>query len=141
MATGKEIRTKIESIKKTQKITRAMELVAASKMRKAQDRMLTSRPYAEKVSQVIGHLANAHPEYHHPFLEDHKEKKSVGYIIVTTDRGLCGGLNNALLKKVLSTMREQQKEGLEIDLALIGNKAAHFFKRQLRHPQFLQFPE
>ena len=97
MAVGKEIRTQIASIKNTQKITKAMEMVAASKMRKAQDRMAASKPYAQKIRNVIGHLAMAHPEYKHPFLED-REVKRVGYIIVSTDPGLCGGLNVNLFK-------------------------------------------
>ncbi len=128
MSSSKEIRTKIDSVKKTQKITRAMELVAASKMRKAQERMLTSRPYAQKVLQVIGHLANCHPEYQHPYMQV-RELKRVGVIVVTTDRGLCGGLNNSLLKKTLLFIRDLQEKGVEVDLCLIGNKAAHFFKR------------
>src|SRR5689334_12939471 len=97
MTVAKEIRTKIRSIKNTQKITRAMEMVAASKMRKAQDRMQCAKPYAKKILQVIGHLAKAHPEYLHPFLQK-REIKRAGFIIITTDRGLCGGLNTNLLR-------------------------------------------
>src|ERR1044072_5265883 len=100
MAVAKEIRTKIRSIKNTQKITRAMEMVAASKMRKAQERMQRAQPYAKKILQVIGHLALGHPEYRHPFLNV-RETKNVGFIIITTDRGLCGGLNTNLLKSSL----------------------------------------
>lgn len=128
MASGKEIRTKIASIKSTQKITRAMEMVAASKMRKAHDRMQRSRPYAEKIRAVIGHLAHAHPEYKHPYMIP-REVKRIGVIIVSSDRGLCGGLNTNIFKLTVSSMKEWQDEGLEIDLCTIGNKAASFFKR------------
>lgn len=128
MAVAKEIRTKIRSIKNTQKITRAMEMVAASKMRKAQDRMQRAQPYAKKILQVIGHLAVGHPEYRHPFL-DKREIKKVGFIIVTTDRGLCGGLNANLLKKALRSIKEWKDQGAEINLCLIGTKAEAFFKR------------
>lgn len=128
MSASKEIRTKIGSIKKTQKITRAMELVAASKMRKAQDRMALSRPYAQKMLQVIGHLANSHPEYRHPYF-DTRPVKRVGLIVVSTDRGLCGGLNVNLFKAALIKMRDWQKANIEIDACLIGNKAAGYFKR------------
>jgi F-type H+-transporting ATPase subunit gamma len=128
MAVGKEIRTQITSVKNTQKITKAMEMVAASKMRKAQDRMAASKPYAKKMRQVISHLANAHPEYKHPFLED-RETKRVGYIIISTDRGLCGGLNINLFKTALSAMSQWEESGAEIDMCLIGSKAESFFKR------------
>lgn len=128
MAVAKEIRTKIRSIKNTQKITRAMEMVAASKMRRAQERMRHAQPYAKKILQVIGHLANAHPEYRHPFLET-REIKRVGYIIVTTDRGLCGGLNANLLKATIQDMKSWMDKGVEISLCLIGTKAESFFKR------------
>ncbi|CAG0910704.1 unnamed protein product, partial [Cyprideis torosa] len=128
MAVGKEIRTQIASIKNTQKITKAMEMVAASKMRKAQDRMTASKPYAQKIRNVIGHLAMAHPEYKHPFLEE-REVKRVGYIIVSTDRGLCGGLNVNLFKKALISIREWDEKDVEIDLCVIGAKAQAFFKR------------
>lgn len=127
MSTSKEIRTKISSVKKTQKITRAMELVAASKMRKAQDRMAVSRPYARKMLQVIGHLANSHPEYRHPYF-DTRPVKRVGLIVVSTDRGLCGGLNINLFKSALTCMRDWQKAKIEIDACLIGNKAAGYFR-------------
>ncbi|HXH04662.1 MAG TPA: F0F1 ATP synthase subunit gamma [Candidatus Competibacteraceae bacterium] len=128
MAGAKEIRNKIKSIRNTQKITRAMEMVAASKMRKAQDRMLAARPYAEKIRNVVSHLAHAHTEYRHPFLLD-REVKRVGYIIVSTDRGLCGGLNNNLFKAVVASMKGWRDQGVEIDLCIVGNKGVGFFKR------------
>jgi len=128
MAVAKEIRTKIRSIKNTQKITRAMEMVAASKMRKAQDRMRRAQPYAKRILQVIGHVARGHAEYHHPFLEA-REIKRVGYIVVTTDRGLCGGLNTNLLKAVINNMKEWKNKKAEINLCLIGGKGEAFFKR------------
>ncbi|RUM93535.1 MAG: F0F1 ATP synthase subunit gamma [Thiothrix sp.] len=128
MAVGKEIRAQIASVKNTQKITKAMEMVAASKMRKAQDRMAASKPYAGKMRQVISHLANAHPEYKHPFLEV-REAKRVGYIIISTDRGLCGGLNINLFKTALNAMTQWEESGVEIDMCLVGSKAESFFKR------------
>lgn len=128
MAVGKEIRTKILSIKSTQKITRAMEMVAASKMRKAQERMRRSRPYSDKIRAVIGHLAHAHPEYKHPYMSN-REVKRVGVIVVTSDRGLCGGLNTNLFKLTLGTLRQWEQNNVAIDLCLIGNKAMQFFKR------------
>ena len=128
MAGAKEIRTKIASIKNTQKITGAMQMVAASKMRKAQERMLATRPYADKIQNVIAHLAHAHPEYHHPYLAE-REAKRVGLIIISTDRGLCGGLNINLFKSVIRSMKEWDAAGLEIDLTLIGSKSNAFFKR------------
>lgn len=128
MANAREINTKIRSIKNTQKITRAMEMVAASKMRKAQDRMAISRPYATKIRKVIGHLASSHTEYHHPYLEV-REPKRVGFMVVTSDRGLCGGLNVNLLKTTVMAMKEYHDSGKEIDLCLIGGKAEGFFKR------------
>lgn len=127
MAVGKEIRTQISSIKSTQKITSAMQLVAASKMRKAQDRMELGRPYAERIRQVIGHLANATSEFRHQYLEE-REVKRAGFIIISTDRGLCGGLNINLFKTTLKTIKEYQDRGVEVDLCLIGVKAASFFK-------------
>ncbi|HEC73003.1 MAG TPA: F0F1 ATP synthase subunit gamma [Methylophaga aminisulfidivorans] len=129
MASGKEIRTQIGSIKNTQKITSAMEMVAASKMRKAQDRMAATRPYADKIYNVIQHLAFAHPEYKHPYLLDREESKRVGYIIISSDRGLCGGLNNNLFKTVLKDLKTKLDAGLEVDLCTIGQKASTFFKR------------
>jgi len=128
MSGAKEIRTKIASIKSTQKITKAMQMVAASKMRRAQERMQATRPYAEKVQNVISHLAHAHPEYHHPFLAE-REVRRVGVIIVSTDRGLCGGLNINLFKQVITAMKEWHTDGIDIDLTLIGSKSNAFFKR------------
>lgn len=128
MAAAKEIRTKIRSIKNTQKITRAMEMVAASKMRKAQERMARAKPFAKKVLQVIQHLARGHLEYHHPFLQS-REIKRAGYIIVTTDRGLCGSLNGNLLKTVLRELKKKKEQNIELDLSLVGNKGIHYFKR------------
>jgi F-type H+-transporting ATPase subunit gamma len=113
----KEIRSKISSIKNTQKITKAMEMVAASKMRRAQDRMRASRPYAEKIRQVIGHLSEANPDYRHPFLASREEVKSIGIIVISTDRGLAGGLNVNLFKNVLYLMRDWQAKGAETKLA------------------------
>jgi F-type H+-transporting ATPase subunit gamma len=128
MSNAKEIRTKIASIKSTQKITKAMQMVAASKMRRAQERMQATRPYAEKIQNVISHLAHAHPEYHHPFLAE-REVRRVGVIIVSTDRGLCGGLNINLFKQVITAMKHWHSDGVEIDLTLIGSKSNAFFKR------------
>ncbi len=128
MAGAKEIRTKIKSVRSTQKITRAMEMVAASKMRRAQDRMQSSRPYAQRMLSVIGHLALAHPEYRHPFLVD-REAKRVGYIVVSSDRGLCGGLNNNLFRQILRDVLEKRKQGIEADFSVIGGKALGFFRR------------
>jgi len=127
MASGKEIRTQISSIKNTQKITRAMEMVAASKMRKAQDRMSASRPYADKMRNVIKHLAQAHPEYHHPYLADRNVKR-VGYIVVSSDRGLCGGLNNNMFRELLGELRNLDEKGIDVELCTIGQKASGFFK-------------
>ncbi|MBT3505539.1 MAG: F0F1 ATP synthase subunit gamma [Piscirickettsiaceae bacterium] len=129
MASGKEIRTQIGSIKNTQKITRAMEMVAASKMRKAQERMAATRPYSDKMHNVIQHLAFAHPEYKHAYLQDREEKTRVGYIIVSSDRGLCGGLNNNLFRTVLKDIQTKSDQGLEIDVCAIGKKATSFFSR------------
>ena len=128
MAGAKEIRTKIASIKNTQKITKAMQMVAASKMRKAQDRMLATRPYAEKMRNVIAHLAQSHPEYHHPYLIERPAKR-VGLIVISSDRGLCGGLNINLFKTAIGAMKKWHETGLEIELTLIGTKANAFFKR------------
>ncbi len=128
MASGKEIRTKIASIKSTQKITRAMEMVAASKMRKAQDRMRKSRPYADKIGAVISHLAHAHPEYKHPYMMP-REVKRIGLIIISSDRGLCGGLNNNLFRSSVSSMKKWGEENFDLDLCPIGRKGAVFFRR------------
>jgi F-type H+-transporting ATPase subunit gamma len=124
----KEIRVKIASFKSTQKITKAMEMVAASKMRKAQDRMRASRPYAEKIRRVLGHLSHANPDYKHPFMVA-REAKAVGFIVITTDRGLCGGLNVNLFKATLAAIREWQAKGASVSLCLIGSKGVQFFKR------------
>jgi F-type H+-transporting ATPase subunit gamma len=126
MAAGKEIRTKISSIQSTQKITSAMEMVAASKMRKAQDRMQLGKPYARRMRSVVGHIANAAPEYQHMYMQT-REVKRVGYIIVSTDRGLCGGLNVNLFKVAIKSMKEWNEQGVEIDLSLVGAKAIAFF--------------
>lgn len=128
MAGAKEIRTKIRSIRNTQKITKAMEMVAASKMRKAQDRMNEARPYADKIRNVVSHLARAHTEYRHPYMVE-RQAKRVGYIIVSTDRGLCGGLNINLFRTALNDMSQWRDKNVEIDLAIIGSKALGFFKR------------
>jgi F-type H+-transporting ATPase subunit gamma len=126
MAAGKEIRTKISSIRSTQKITSAMEMVAASKMRKAQDRMRLGKPYARRMRAVVGHIANAAPEYQHLYMKQ-REIKRVGFLIVSTDRGLCGGLNINLFKRTVRSMKEWADQGVEIELSLIGAKAAAFF--------------
>ena len=129
MSGAKEIRSKIKSIKNTQKITKAMEMVAASKMRKAQDRMTATRPYAEKMRNVICHLHHAHAEIKHPFMIE-REVKRVGYIVITSDRGLCGGLNVNLFKKTLNDMIAFNEKGIEIDVVAIGRKAVEYFKRR-----------
>jgi F-type H+-transporting ATPase subunit gamma len=126
MASGKEIRTQISSIKSTQKITSAMEMVAASKMRKAQDRMQRGKPYSKRIKSVIGHLANSAPEYRHMFMQE-REVKRVGYIIVSTDRGLCGGLNINLFKPAIAAIKENSDKGIQCDLCLLGGKAIGFF--------------
>jgi len=124
----KEIRIKIASFKSTQKITKAMEMVAASKMRKAQDRMRATRPYAQRIRRVIGHLRLANPDFKHPFLLE-REAKAVGFIVITTDRGLCGGLNVNLFKSTLAAMREWQDRGTAVSMCLIGSKGVQFFRR------------
>lgn len=129
MASGKEIRTQIASIKNTQKITRAMEMVAASKMRKAQEKMAATRPYADKILNVIRHLAYAHPEYRHVYLQPRPERSRVGYIVVSSDRGLCGGLNNNLFKQVMLDIQAKMDDGIEVDVCTIGQKATSFFNR------------
>ncbi len=126
MAVGKEIRTKIGSIKNTQKITRAMEMVAASKMRKTKDRMLATRPYSKKIGQIIRHLAQANPEYKHTFLIE-REVKRVGIIVISSDRGLCGGLNSNLFRKTLSQIIQWEQSNIEVDICTIGAKAFGFF--------------
>jgi F-type H+-transporting ATPase subunit gamma len=127
MANLKEIRTKIGSVKNTQKITKAMEMVAASKMRRTQQRMQATRPYADKIRNVIGHLYKANPEYRHPFL-DKREAKRVGYIVITSDRGLCGGLNVNTFRLLLKDVQEWRGKGIESDLCLIGSKGVQFFR-------------
>jgi F-type H+-transporting ATPase subunit gamma len=126
MAVGKEIKQKIGSIQNTQKITSAMEMVAASKMRKAQDRMAASRPYAEKIRSVVGHMANATSEYRHAYLLE-REVKRVGYIVVTSDRGLCGGLNTNLLRSLTKDMQKLHNDKIEVDICAIGQKGVSFF--------------
>ena len=124
----KEIRSKIGSVKNMAKITSAMEKVAASKIRKAQKQMEASRPYAERIRRVIGHLAHADPDYKHPFLIE-REAKRVGFIVISTDRGLCGGLNVNLFKRTITEMAEWDEKGVEVDLALVGAKSVQFFRR------------
>jgi F-type H+-transporting ATPase subunit gamma len=128
LANEKEIRSKIRSVKNMQKITKAMEMVAASKIRKAQVQMEASRPYAERIRRVVGHLAHANPDYKHPWLVD-REVKRVGFIIISTDRGLCGGLNINMFKKVIGELQHWQEKDVEVDLALVGAKAVQFFRR------------
>jgi len=128
MSGEKEIRSKIASVKNMQKITSAMEKVAASKIRKAQKQMEESRPYAERIRRVVGHLAHANPDYKHPFLTE-REVSRVGYIVISTDRGLCGGLNANLFKKVIGELQNWKDENAEVDLALVGAKAVAFFRR------------
>jgi len=128
LAGDKEILNKIRSVKNMQKITSAMEMVAASKIRKAQDQMNAAKPYADRIRRVIGHLGAANPDYKHPFLSERTIKR-VGIIVVSTDRGLCGGLNVNLFKKVISDITEYKKDNIEVDLVLVGAKAVQFFKR------------
>ncbi len=129
MAAGKEIRGKIKSVENTKKITKAMEMVAASKMRKAQDRMRAARPYAEKVRNIAGNLSKANPEYVHPFMVANDGAKKVGFIVVSTDKGLCGGLNTNVLRAVTNKLRELEGQGTKSDVVAIGNKAFGFFNR------------
>jgi len=128
VAGEKEIRSKIASVKNMQKITSAMEKVAASKIRKAQKQMEASRPYAQRIRRVVGHLAHANPDYKHPFLTE-REVRRVGYIVISTDRGLCGGLNANLFKRMIGEIARWQDEKVEVDLALVGAKAVAFFRR------------
>jgi F-type H+-transporting ATPase subunit gamma len=129
MAGGREIKSKIKSIQNTRKVTRALEMVSASKIRKAQDRMKTSRPYARLMVQLIGHIAKANSEYTHPFMAERKDVKRVGYIIISSDRGLAGGLNSQLFRKLIADGREWQEKGAELEVVAIGTKAATFFRR------------
>jgi F-type H+-transporting ATPase subunit gamma len=128
MASGKEIRTKIGSVKNTQKITRAMQMVAASKLRRTQQIMEASRPYAERIRTVIGHLNEANPDYKHPFLKQ-REVRRVGYIVISTDRGLCGSLNVNAFRAMLGELKKWSDKGTEVDLCLIGSKAMSYFRR------------
>jgi len=129
MAGGREIKTKIKSVQNTRKVTRALEMVSASKIRKAQDRMKSSRPYARAMKQLIGHLAQANSEYRHPYLVQRSEIKRVGYVIISSDRGLAGGLNNNMFRKLLVEFRGWQEKGVEIDVVTIGQKASVYFRR------------
>jgi F-type H+-transporting ATPase subunit gamma len=131
MAAGKEIRGKIKSVENTKKITKAMEMVAASKMRKAQERMRAARPYSEKIRNITANLASANPEYTHPFMAQAKgaEAKAVGFIVVTTDKGLCGGMNTNVLRQVTQKTRELEAEGKRIEAVAIGNKGLGFLQR------------
>lgn len=129
MAGGREIKTKIKSVQNTRKVTRALEMVSASKIRKAQERMKASRPYARAMKQMIGHLAQANTDFQHPFLVERAEVRRVGYVIVSSDRGLAGGLNNNLFRKLLGEIRQWQEKGVEVDVVTIGQKATVFFRR------------
>lgn len=129
MASGKEIRNKIKSVESTRKITKAMEMVAASKMRKAQDRMRAARPYGERIRRVAGNLSHALTDYSHPFLEARAEIKGVGLITVTSDKGLCGGLNTNVLRLALSRMKEWDAEGKKLKVTAVGNKGFGFMMR------------
>jgi F-type H+-transporting ATPase subunit gamma len=124
----KEIRVKVANFKNTQKITKAMKMVAASKMRRAQERMRATRPYSEKIRRVIGHLRHANPDYKHPYMIE-RPAKAVGFIVISTDRGLCGGLNINLFKTTLAAMRTWQKDNVDVSLCLIGAKGVQFFRR------------
>jgi len=129
MASGKEIRNKIKSVQNTQKITRAMEMVAASKMRKAQDRMKAARPYGEKIRRVAAHIAAAYEDYSHPFLTARESVKRVGLIVVTSDKGLCGGLNSNVLRATLLKLKEWESAGVQVDITCIGSKGFGFMQR------------
>lgn len=128
MAGGREIVTKIRSVENTKKVTSALEMVSASKIRKSQDLMKESRPYARMMHRVIGHLGKARPEYRHPFTIEHPDVKKVGYIVISSDRGLCGGLNNNLFKMMLPDMGKWQQQGVEVSLVALGKKAMSYFK-------------
>ncbi|SFN00468.1 F0F1 ATP synthase subunit gamma [Dokdonella immobilis] len=129
MAGGREIKTKIKSVQNTRKVTRALEMVSASKIRRAQDLMKASRPYARLMRQAIGHIALANSEYRHPFMVEREDVRRVGYVIVSTDRGLCGGLNTNLFRTLLPQIRAWQDKGVEVDLVCIGQKATSYFRR------------
>ncbi len=129
MAGGREIKTKIKSVQNTRKVTRALEMVSASKIRKAQERMKASRPYARMMRQIVGHLAVANTDYVHPFMVERTDVKRIGYVIISSDRGLCGGLNSQMFRRILADMRDWREQGVEIDLVCIGQKASTFFRR------------
>ena len=129
MSGSKEIVGKIKSVQNTRKVTRALEMVSASKIRKAQEMMESSRPYARMMKQVIGHLAHANPEYRHPFTVEREQVKRVAYVIIATDRGLCGGLNNNMFRRLLGEFRQWQEQGVEVTTVIIGRKAGQFFRR------------
>jgi F-type H+-transporting ATPase subunit gamma len=128
MAVGSEIVTKIKSVQSTKKVTSALEMVSASKIKKAKDQMMEARPYARQMQKIVGHMAHSSPEYRHPFMKD-REVKRVGYVVISTDRGLCGGLNTNLFKRSVAHMKQWQDENVEIDVVTIGNKASSFFKK------------
>ena len=129
MAGIKEIRTKIKSVQNTRKITKAMEMVAASKMRKAQDRMRAGRPYATKVREIAAHLMQAHPDYHHAYMDERPNVKAVGVVLVTTDKGLCGGLNTNITRLTLARIKEFEKQGVKVQATALGNKGLGFLTR------------
>ncbi|QNK03267.1 F0F1 ATP synthase subunit gamma [Dyella telluris] len=129
MASGREIKTKIKSTQNMRKVTRALEMVSASKIRKAQDLMKASRPYARSMRKVIAHIAQANTDVNHPFLQERESVKRVGYVIISTDRGLCGGLNANLFRRLLPAIREWHEQGVEVDVVAIGQKATQFFRR------------
>lgn len=129
MASGREIKTKIKSTQNMRKVTRALEMVSASKIRKAQDLMKASRPYAHSMRKVIAHIAQASTDFNHPFLNEREKIARVGYIVVSTDRGLCGGLNSNLFRRLLPAIREWQDKGVQVDVVAIGQKAVQFFRR------------
>ena len=129
MASGREIKTKIKSVQNTRKVTRALEMVSASKIRKAQDLMKASRPYARLMRQAIGHIAHANSEYQHPFLVERSEIKRMGVIVISTDRGLCGGLNTNMFRAMLAKYSEWQEKGVEVDMVCVGTKAVSYFRR------------
>ncbi|HVF34825.1 MAG TPA: F0F1 ATP synthase subunit gamma [Candidatus Saccharimonadia bacterium] len=129
MASGREIKTKIKSVQNTRKVTRALEMVSAAKIRRAQELMKQSRPYARLMRQVIGHIAKANTEYRHPFLVERGVVKRAAYVVISTDRGLCGGLNSNMFRKLLGEIRQHQQNGVEVDVVAIGQKAVTFFRR------------
>jgi F-type H+-transporting ATPase subunit gamma len=128
MAVGSEIVTKIKSVQSTKKVTSALEMVSASKIKKAKDQMLEARPYARQMKEIVGHMAHSSPEYRHPYMKE-REVKRVGYVVISTDRGLCGGLNTNLFKRSVAHMKEWQDKNVEVDVVTIGNKASSFFKK------------